>query len=428
MEVCDLVNGCVDAPNPNCNDGVSCTADSCNEGTDQCDHAANNAVCNNGQFCDGVEVCDLVNGCVDAPNPNCNDGVSCTADSCNEGTDQCDHAANNAVCNNGQFCDGVEVCDLVNGCVDAPNPNCNDGVSCTSDSCNEGTDQCDHGANNAVCNNGQFCDGVEVCDLVNGCEAGPPVVCGDGHACTLDTCNEGTDQCDHVANDGACNDFLFCNGVETCSLVNGCEPGTVVNCNDGISCTVDSCDEMVDQCAHAPDHGVCSNGQFCDGGEVCDPVNGCEPGPAVDCGDGVGCTVDTCNEGTDQCDHAPNNATCSNGQFCDGAEVCHLTNDCQPGTPPNCNDGVSCTGDSCNEGTDQCDHAPNNATCSNGQFCDGAEVCHLTNDCQPGTPPNCNDGVSCTGDSCNEGTDQCVHAPNNAVCVNAPVLRRHRDL
>ena len=52
-------------------------------------------------------------GCQDGPNPNCNDGITCTVDSCNEGSDMCDHAANNGACSDGQFCNGNETCNVM---------------------------------------------------------------------------------------------------------------------------------------------------------------------------------------------------------------------------------------------------------------------------------------------------------------------------
>ena len=57
------------------------------------------------------------------------------------------------------------------------------------------------------------------------------------------------------------------------------------------------------------------------------------------------------------------------------------------------------------EGTDSCDANANDANCDNGLWCDGAETCHVTSGCQVGTAPDCNDGVGCTSDSCNDGTD-----------------------
>ena len=38
----------------------------------------------------------------------------------------------------------------------------------------------------------------------------------------------------------ACNDGLYCNGLETCDALNGCQVGTPPNCNDSVSCTIDS--------------------------------------------------------------------------------------------------------------------------------------------------------------------------------------------
>ena len=69
------------------------------------------------------------------------------------------------------------------------------------------------------------------------------------------------------------------------------------------------------------------------------------------------------------------------------------------------------------------------AQCDNGLFCDGTETCNLgTGVCQSGTAPSCGDGVGCTVDSCNEGTDSCDNVPTNSLCDNGAVLRRRRDL
>ncbi|TFH20826.1 MAG: hypothetical protein E4H03_11585, partial [Myxococcales bacterium] len=122
----------------------------------------------------------------------------------------------------------------------------------------------------------------------------------------------------------------------------------------------------------------------------------------ANCSDGDACNgAETCNAGICQ---SGTPLTCDDGLFCNGAETCSATLGCQAGTAPNCNDGVGCTGDSCNEGTNVCDHVANNGSCDDGLFCNGAETCSVTLDCQAGTAPNCSDGVGCTDDSCNEGT------------------------
>jgi hypothetical protein len=215
--------------------------------------------------------------------------------------------------------------------------------------------------------------------------------------------------------DADCSDGAFCNGAETCNLTtNQCEPGTPVDCGDGVACTVDSCNEGTDSCDNVPSDGICDNGQFCDGAETCDPVNGCQPGTPVDCDDVIICTVDSCNETTDQCDNIPNDFNCpEDGLFCNGIEFCDAALDCQsPGDP--CPGGTTC-----NEGTDTCDviGCTSDAECDDGLFCNGGETCNLsTHQCEPGIPVDCNDGVGCTDDSCDEANDTCANNPNDVNC------------
>ncbi|MHC4089907.1 MAG: hypothetical protein ACYSVY_06455, partial [Planctomycetota bacterium] len=337
--------------------------------------------------------------------------MGCTDDSCNETTDTCDNVANDGKCDDGLYCNGAETCDAVLDCQAGTPVDCDDGVGCTDDSCNETTDTCDNVANDGNCDDGLYCNGAETCDAVLDCQAGTPVDCDDGVGCTDDSCNETTDTCDNVPNDGNCDDGLFCNGSETCDAVLDCQAGTPVNCDDGVGCTDDSCNETTDTCDNVPNNANCDDGLFCNGAETCDAVLDCQAGTPVNCDDAVGCTDDSCNETTDTCDNVPNNANCDDGQFCNGSETCDAVLDCQAGTPVDCDDGVGCTDDSCNETTDTCDNVPNDALCDNGLFCDGVETCDAVLDCQAGTAVDCNDAVGCTDDSCNETTDTCDNLP-----------------
>ena len=65
---------------------------------------------------------------------------------------------------------------------------------------------CVHAASNGLCDNGLFCDGAETCDAVNDCQSGTPPIVDDGVGCTDDSCNEITDSCDNVVNNGNCDD------------------------------------------------------------------------------------------------------------------------------------------------------------------------------------------------------------------------------
>jgi parallel beta-helix repeat protein len=114
-------------------------------------------------------------------------------------------------------------------------------------------------------------------------------------------------------------------------------------------------------------------------------------------------------------------AECDDGQWCNGNETCDPVNDCQDGTAPNCNDDISCTDDSCNEGTDSCDNTPVDSVCDDGLWCNGSETCDVALGCQSGTPAVINDGVACTDDSCDEANDVVVNAPNDGLCSDGDV-------
>jgi hypothetical protein len=221
-----------------------------------------------------------------------------------------------------------------------------------------------------------------------------------------DTCGGG------CTTDEQCSDGLYCNGAETC-VSGSCQAGTPVDCDDGVGCTDDSCNEATDSCDNVANDANCDDGAYCNGAETCDPVNDCQAGTPIDCDDGVGCTADSCNEATDACDNVPDDGVCDNGVFCDGAETCDPVNDCQAGTPPSCDDGVGCTDDSCNAGTDACDNVADDANCDNGLFCDGSEICDAIFDCQAGTE-------QCTGpgETCDEVNDVCISClPKHAICT-----------
>ncbi|MDP3917085.1 MAG: hypothetical protein Q8Q42_02240 [Nanoarchaeota archaeon] len=100
---------------------------------------------------------------------------------------------------------------------------------------------------------------------------------------------------------------------------------------------------------------------------------------------------------------------CGDGVFCNGEEVCNENFECAAGNPPAVDDSVSCTVDSCDEDLDVIVNAPDDGFCSNGLFCDGAEVCDAVLDCQSGTVPTCDDDNNDTADSCSVELDICVN-------------------
>ena len=197
-------------------------------------------------------------------------------------------------------------------------------------------------ADGAVCGDAA-CEGEE--DPIS-CPADCPDECGDG----LCTGNEGLQSCAAdcaCVTDADCDDGVFCNGVETCHATLGCQAGAPVDCNDGIDCTGDACNEATDACDYATVDSACDDGLPCNGIETCRAALGCQAGAPIDCDDGVSCTSDSCYNATAMCIHTPVDAVCDNGLFCDGVETCDATLDCRAGVEP-------CGGVACDEPADAC--------------------------------------------------------------------------
>jgi len=232
---------------------------------------------------------------------DCDDGVACTVDTCAPDTETCTRTADDAACDDGAFCNGAEVCDATLGCVDGDAPACDDGLACTVDTCDEDADACANAPDDAACDDGVYCDGVEVCDTTLGCVSGDPVVCDDGFDCTIDVCDEAGQTCRTLSDDAACDDGTFCNGAEVCDADAGCVAGEAPTCEDAFDCTTGSCDAELDRCVLDLDHDACADTSFCNGLELCDPTRGCVAGPPVNCDDGDACTDDLCDEDAGRC-------------------------------------------------------------------------------------------------------------------------------
>ena len=182
-------------------------------------------------------------------------------------------------------------------------------------------------------------------------------------------------------------------------------------CDDGAFCTTDICFNPGPGGTCIPVENSCSDGQFCNGAEACDEdrdvcefacVGGasCSGGFCV-CGPG-GCPGG--NEGA-ACDEAVQPVSCSPGLVCnealDACTECTMNAHCT--TPPETR---------CNTGTGQCVQCLTNSHCFDALYCNGEETC----DTSSGT---CLDGqdVSCPlGQFCSEGLDRCVECENDTQC------------
>jgi hypothetical protein len=291
------------------------------------------------------------------------------------------------------------------------------------------------------CDDGDLCNGAETCDTESGlCLPGTPVSCGDGNACNgFETCDPASGQC-RAGTPAVCDDGNPCNGVETCQPASGaCLPGTPLECNDGNLCNgIETCDPATGTCSGGTPV-VCGDLDPCDGAEVCNPATGvCEAGPPPECDDGNACTVDACVPGVG-CTSTERTGTCDDGDACttgdvcvagvctgtprvcpDDGNVCNGTQACNPVTgacgpvpAPSCDDGNPCTADGCDP-TAGCTHANASGPCDDGDACTQDDGCR--DGACAGTPLACDDGDACNGvESCDPATGLC-RAGSAPVC------------
>jgi hypothetical protein len=187
---------------------------------------------------------------------------------------------------------------------------------------------------------------------------------------------------------------------------NGGEGSAVVcdgpeDCNDGNICTTDRCNA----------DGTCDASPKCPGSEKCcggECAQCCED---TDCDDGLSCTMNTCFSG--QCMFVPNDAECTASEYCSAIDGCVARQACTglPGEAAAvCDDKVSCTTDTCQGNFCQHSFCPDPAAklCCEGKGC--AACC---NDSQCGDPNDpcmvgsCRDGKCSRVPLCGEGQSCC---------------------
>ncbi len=345
---------------------------------------------------------------------------------------------------------------------------CDDDIACTLDTCDGDTNACNHAPQNDLCDNEQFCDGIETCDQSSGCQAGES-------PCAADLCDESQDTCVACMSDDDCSDGLFCNGEESCSD-GSCLPGSE-------PCSVDEeCDEVTQQCetsTFAVTGFVMVNAETdepminpMNGGESINlanlasvsmvaltnpenvgsvhlelvrdgeviyertentppyalfgdfsgnynlwPDGGPQPGQyqlmaipftnrnqGGDSGQPLEVSWTFTMEAEPDC---TGDDDCDDGKFCNGSERC-VGGLCVAGDTP-CESGMTC-----DDATDQCVSGCTASGCNDGIYCNGIEQC-INGACGPGIPP-CGDGP------CNEALsicDQTTSSISGFTLVNA---------
>ena len=420
---------CVHATAPNgsacTDDGNACTSDTCSSGS--CSHPAraNGTACtDDGNDCT-LDTCSagacthpaVVNGtaCAD-------DGNVCTADACSNGA--CFHPAVpdsrpcpedddpctrdeciNTVCAHparavGDFCSTRDICNADGECVPYEclrDSDCNDGNTCTTDTCV--LHMCDHdNIGDIPCGDRMACDWNRNCLPV---DCNTDADCDDGNVCTTEVCTANTCVRNNLELGTECGPDLICSPGAVCAPADcGGDLGT---CDDGNPCTHETC--VFRHCFRGTfDPGfVCGEGLVCNEETECVPV---ECDTDVDCDDGNECTFALCQ-----------NHLCGD-QFVDLGHSCgdDPTMECGPGAvcvprectfSSDCDDGNECTRETCALG-----HCFQGET-GEGELCGDNGVCNDIEICVPiqcSTDAECDDGKICS-------TDTCV----NRLCVHTQV-------
>ncbi|MFT7621088.1 MAG: hypothetical protein ACI9WU_000249 [Myxococcota bacterium] len=204
-----------------CEDDNPCTATTCFEDTATCGVVETQGCCFTDSDCDDGVLCS-VDTCIENVCLNVLDG---TLDGCCSATDECPPSEDLCL---------LPICDPETAQCDFEDLDCDDGVDCTDDECEDG-----------VCFNPENLD-----------------LCDDGLPCTLDYCDE----------------ELACHNDLDPTLPGCCEDAA--GCDDGDPCTEDVCETFLG-CANPPIEGCCIVDSECDDGNVntaddCTEANICE--------------------------------------------------------------------------------------------------------------------------------------------------------
>ncbi len=401
-----------------CEDGNPCTDDAC-EGTKGCSNKPNTNACDaDGSNCTVGDACDG-GTCKAGAKTDCDDGNACTADTCDKLVG-CKHSpADGTTCDDGAPCTSGDAC-KAGACAAGAAKTCDDGKPCTLDSCDPTTGTCSNTLTKGlVCDDGKVCTWTDLCDASGAC-AGSAAACNDGLPCTVDSCDEAKGCVATQSPDGAgCDDGNACTGTGTCSG-GTCLPGVAKTCPVDGPCFVASCFAATGACLQTQRKAglACDDGDACTTKTTCDASAKCS-GDTISCDDGDPCTTDACNAKTG-CSHvaAADGSSCEDGDACTGPDTC-IGGACKAGgdicqctKDADCDDSNACTTDSCDVAKSTCNHTGLSGGCDDGDACTVGDTCGNDSGkpaCLPGNVTSCDDGNACTDDSCDKAKG-CVFA------------------
>lgn len=383
---------CVGSGTLNCDDNNYCTSNSCIAGQGCSSVPTNEALpCGTGS-CSGLSwtrQATCSNGfCTPGATVSCDDGITCTTDSCGSLTG-CSNLLQANKCLINEECYGnlqTKIDDKCSQCLSALNPthwsarSCDDNKPCTTDTCDSGL-----GCSNAII--------ADDCLITGTCyqdgDPNPEVLC--------QVCNPSNKMTDwSIADDGTTCGLGACGGT-TWTMPPSCSGGECIAqgnlaCVDGLSCTLDGCDPT-EGCSNELITNNCLIDGVCRSSSETNTSNPCE----------------ACRPGIHFNEWAPvdNGIECGSG-YCDDLSfvpaVC-MAGQCSDGFPLSCDDGLSCTEDSCGVPT-ECASILSSGYCLIEQTCFEQMQSNPTNSCQ--LCASASNTVAWTsvadGDSCFDGS------------------------
>jgi cysteine-rich repeat protein len=227
------------------------------------------------------------------------------------------------------------------------------------------------------------------CWALSGC-GGPPPVVGDGGS---PDAAPGIDASACISG-SACGDGRIC--VSGACIASICGDGVVdsrtEDCDDGNNLPFDGCEpsDSATPCRFTcVDAASCDDNNLCNGAERCNTsTHLCEGGAIAD--PGTACMIDASSAGVCRAGVCVT-AGCGN-MIVEAGE--------------DCDDGNDIADDGC---TIECFYTCSvERPCTDGDACNGEELCQTDHTCSVGTPVVCDDGSPCTTDSCTASDGTCV--------------------
>lgn len=307
------------ASDADCDDGDTCTGtETCGAGGFACvpgTGVADGTACDADAMPSTLDVCiggecsatRCGDGFTDAASgEECDDGNGVSGDGCDDCRFTCTTALD---CADTETCNGAETCSAAHVCV--PGTNLPAGTSCAGSTgrCVAGTCLPDSCSTAADCQDGDLCNGDEVCDVSTGCAVAPaPTDCDDLDDCTLDGCDPATG-CSHefidADLDGHAPSSLGACGTDCDDTRADTNPDSAEICGNGRD---DDCDGMVDEIGVTPWYADCDGDGYAAAGAMMRSACAMPPAGLAGCASGGGWTARSPARAADQDCHDGNAA------------------------------------------------------------------------------------------------------------------------